>query len=55
MKPDPDLEREKVASRTEKIDAIRERVSGLTDALIRSYGARTALLGGASRPPILGF
>lgn len=52
---DPELEAEQKAARNEKVDAIRGRVSSLTDALVRAYGARTALLGGARRAPILGF
>lgn len=53
---DPELEREKAAAKRDKIDSIRDQVSYLTEQLIRSYGAKTALggTGGASKPPILG-
>lgn len=55
LKPDPQLEAEKTAARNEKIDAVRGRVSSMTDQLVRTYGARQALFGRSSRPPILGF
>ena len=54
-KPDPELEREKAAAREEKINAIRDRVSALTDQLVRVYGARSALFGSGTRPPLTGF
>lgn len=54
-KPDPELEAEKLAAKNEKIDAIRQRVSSMTELLVRTYGAKQALLGGSGKPPILGF
>lgn len=55
VRADPQLEAERVAAKNEKVEAIRSRVSSLTDQLVRTYGARQALLGGSTRPPILGF
>lgn len=60
--PDPELEREKAAARKDKIDAIRDQVSYLTEQLVKSYGSKAALTGGGgssgggmTRPPILSF
>lgn len=57
---DPELEREKAASRADKISSIRDDVSSFTDQLIRQFGAKLALgkttgPGATGKlPPILG-
>lgn len=52
--PDPLLQQQQAAAQAANISSIRDRVTSSTDQLIRAYGMRQALAGGA-RPPILGF
>ncbi len=47
MQPDPELERQKVAAATEKVNAIQDRLSTETDAALRYFGSRQALMGGS--------
>lgn len=55
IEPDPTLVAEQAAAKNEKIDAIRNRVSSLTDTLVRTFGARSSLLGAnLTKPPIAG-
>lgn len=49
MEPDAELERQKQAANTEKVNAIQSRVSTETDQLLRYFGSRQALLGRSSR------
>lgn len=53
--PDPTLTAEQAAAQAEKVNTIRDRVSGLTDNLIRTFGARQSFSGGLTKAPILGF
>lgn len=54
VKPDPELLQQQQAARLDKQGAIRDRVTSITDALIRLYGTRSALAGTKGRAPILG-
>lgn len=49
IEKDPELERQKQAAATEKVNAIQSRVSTETDQLLRYFGSRQALLGRGSR------
>lgn len=48
MEPDPELERQKEAAATEKVNAIQERLGTETDAALRYFGSRQALVGSGS-------
>lgn len=52
MKPkvekDPELERQKAAAKTEKVQAIQSRLSSDTDMQLRYYGSRRAVSGTGS-------
>lgn len=47
-KPDPELERQKTAAATEKVNAIQARLGTETDAALRYFGSRSALIGGGT-------
>ena len=48
MEKDPELERQKLAAQAEKVNAIQGRLSTETDAALRYFGSRQALIGGGS-------
>ena len=48
MEKDPELERQKQAAATEKVNAIQDRLGTETDAALRYFGSRRALVGGGS-------
>lgn len=48
MEKDPELERQKQAAATEKVNAIQDRLGTETDAALRYFGSRQALIGGGS-------
>lgn len=54
MPDNTQLQQEQAAARTDKQNAIQDRVSSVTDALVRLYGARSALAGTNGRAPLLG-
>ena len=48
MEKDPELERQKLAAATEKTNAIQQRLTTETDASLRYFGSRRALLPGST-------
>jgi len=53
-KPDPEVKRQRQAARADKQESIQDRVSSLTDALVRQFGARNALAGTSLGSPLSG-
>lgn len=48
MEKDPELERQKQAAAHEKINTIQDRLGTETDAALRYFGSRRALIGGGT-------
>jgi len=48
VEKDPELERQKQAAATEKVNAIQDRLGTETDAALRYFGSRRALVGGGT-------
>lgn len=50
IKEDPELKRQQIAARLEKVNTIQDRLSTETDQALRYYGSRRALSGAGQSP-----